>query len=146
MSEQEDFEKWLEKKNNKKKKEGTYRERVLSGEQKSWKDSSKKKSKLSRKSNKESSRQSKYRKASKEYLEDHPRCELCGNPSSLSIHHKMGRSGEYLWDKSFFMTLCLLGYAMDRAYPDSNHSHTGGCHGWVEANKRLARELKLILY
>jgi hypothetical protein len=71
-------------------------------------------------------------------------CFLCGCSNNLSIHHKKKR-GKVLDDEFYFVTLCLIGDYMDRLHPDSNHSHTGGCHGWVEGNKEQAREMKLIL-
>lgn len=140
----EDFEEWLKKKENRIKKKGTYRERVLRGEQKNWINSSRKK--LRKVSKKESSRLTKYKKASKKYLKDHPRCEICGSRNNLSIHHKMGRSGDYLFDKAFFMTTCLIGKCLDIKYPNSVHNHTGGCHGWIESNKKKSRKLGFILY
>lgn len=97
-------------------------------------------------SKKQKKRNNDYKDAIKEHYEDeaNQKCFLCGCSNNLSIHHKKKR-GKETSDPFYFVTLCLVGNAMDERYPDSNHSHTGGCHGWVEGNKSIARELKLIL-
>ena len=76
--------------------------------------------------------------------EENRSCFLCGGVNHLSIHHKSKR-GNLIDDLNTFVTLCLVGNFMDLKYLESNHSHQGGCHSWVEANKSIARELKLIL-
>jgi len=45
----------------------------------------------------------KYRKARKEYLEEHPVCEVCDHQRATEIHHKKGKLGVLLWDKRFFL-------------------------------------------
>lgn len=91
-------------------------------------------------SNKQRKKLSVYSKVKAEHLQDNSSCELCGCTNNLSIHH-VAKRGDNLSNKDKFMTLCLMGDYMDQQYPDSNHSHTGGCHGWVEGNKELARKL-----
>lgn len=76
--------------------------------------------------------------------EDNRQCFLCGTHDNLSVHHKIKR-GTKIDDAFYFVTLCILGTAMDERYADSNHSHSGGCHGWLHANAKLAKELGLIL-
>jgi hypothetical protein len=70
-------------------------------------------------------------------------CACCGADNGLSIHHKKGR-GPYAADETTFVTLCIIGNHMDHLYPNSNHAHSGGCHGWVEGNKSIAREIGLL--
>lgn len=69
-------------------------------------------------------------------------CFLCGNPNNLSIHHKKKR-GNLIDDEFYFVTLCLASKYMNEKYPESNPAES--CHDWVEKNKGLAREMKLIL-
>ena len=101
---------------------------------------------LSPVSKKQKKKNASYQKEKTEFLSDekNQQCFLCGSTSSLSIHHRRKR-GEYVDDPLYFMTLCMMGDFMDQKYPDSNHSHAGGCHGWVEGNKDMARQLKLIV-
>lgn len=92
-------------------------------------------------SKKQKKRNTEYKEAREQHYSDESnrRCKLCGTADNLSIHHTRGR-GEHTSDTSSFVTLCILGSAMDKAWPDSNHSHSGGCHGWIEANKGFAKE------
>lgn len=86
-----------------------------------------------------------YKEASESHYseEKNQRCFLCGKIDNLSIHHKKKR-GKYLDDEFYFVTLCIAGSQfMNEKYPDSNPADS--CHQWVEANKGLAREMKLIL-
>ena len=46
-----------------------------------------------------------YKKARREYLEENPYCQRCGKMAT-DIHHKKGRMGELLIDKTFFMSAC----------------------------------------
>lgn len=139
-----DFKEWISKKLSKNKKKGrTYRERVLSGEQKSFRQKpGKGLRKVSKKRKKE---HLEYSKVSKKFLIENPECEICGQREHLSVHHKKGR-GKYLCDTEHFMVACVVGNYLDAVYPESNHFHTGGCHGWIEANKEKARELGYITY
>lgn len=69
--------------------------------------------------------ESKYSKARKEYLADHPNCEarLIGcTQLACQIHHKKGRIGELLYNKKFFLAVC-------------DH-----CHKWIEAHPEEAKE------
>lgn len=140
----DDFEQWISKKDSKKRKSGTYRERILKGEQSAW--TTKKRKPMRSSSKKRSKEMSQYSKVSATYLKENPECEVCGNPSNPSIHHKKGRLGSLLTDERYFMHACLAGSFLDEMYPESNHNHTGGCHGWIEANRIQARKLGWILY
>lgn len=97
-------------------------------------------------SKKQKKRNASYEQSKKEFLEkeSNQKCYLCGKTSSLSIHHRDKR-GDNLDNPLLFLTLCMIGDYMDKEYPDSNHSHSGGCHGWAEGNKETAREMKLIV-
>lgn len=66
-----------------------------------------KKSELSNRSEKRKGEEAEYRKAKREYLEDHPICEMdgCCKPSEI-IHHKKHREGKRIYDKRYFMALC----------------------------------------
>jgi len=83
-----------------------------------------------------------YAKASKEHYQndENRRCALCGSQGNLSIHHIKKRLEGNHAEKETFITLCLTSKFMDERYPQSNHSHSGGCHGWIEGNKEWARE------
>jgi hypothetical protein len=96
-------------------------------------------------SKKQKKRNTEYKKAREEFYKDeaNQKCFLCGSTSGLSIHHTKKR-GNNISDNKHFVTLCLVGDYMDKLYPDANHSHTGGCHGFIEGNKSIARELKLL--
>jgi ribosomal protein S27AE len=81
-----------------------------------------------------------YKVARDEFLRDNPRCQICGNEQMLSIHHIAGRSGRNLCDKENFLVACLGGsYHLSDLHVSSNRRD--GCHPWIEANLKLAREL-----
>jgi len=105
-----------------------------------------KRGKINPVSKKQKKRNSGYKDAMAEHYseEENQKCAMCGCRNALSIHHKNKR-GKETDDAFYFITLCMIGDFMDKRYPDSNHSHSGGCHGWVEGNKDKARELKLLL-
>lgn len=73
-----------------------------------------------------------YKKAKREYMAAHPRCEACpvitfDPPApSTDLHHKRGRAGTLLYDKRFFMAGCRT------------------CHDWIHDNPAKARELGLL--
>lgn len=62
-----------------------------------------------------------YKSARAEFLAEHPRCALCGERGT-EIHHKRGRLGPLLTDKSNFLAVCLP------------------CHERIEANPEWAYE------
>lgn len=69
-----------------------------------------------------------YLKARLEYLNEHQICEakkICNGASATEIHHKIGKIGELLYDKNFFLATCRK------------------CHDWVEANVTEAKKLGL---
>lgn len=96
-------------------------------------------------SKKQQKKLSDYARARKVHYSDESNrsCFLCGRSDHLSVHH-IAKRGTKIADTDQFVTLCLIGDYMDNLYPDSNHSHTGGCHAWIEANKSIARELGLL--
>lgn len=117
----------------------SYRQKLLNGLIKR-----KPRSRLKPVSERRSKANEKYAKAKAAYLKANRTCEICGKDQALSIHHIGGRSGSKLYDPDNFMTLCLIGDYLDRKFPEANHSHAGGCHGFVEGNKDLAREKQWI--
>lgn len=48
----------------------------------------------------------KYEKAKKEYLEEHPACEVCCRYRITMLHHKLGRIGSLLYNKDYFLAVC----------------------------------------
>jgi hypothetical protein len=65
-------------------------------------------------------------------------CAICGTTDNLSIHHT-GKRGNEIANKEKFITLCIIGDCLEQQYPKLNGG-SGGCHGFVEANKEWARE------
>lgn len=58
-------------------------------------------------SEKEKERQKEYKKVRKEYMTEHPKCEFKGcNKVSTELHHRRGRIGSNLTDKTTFLALC----------------------------------------
>lgn len=66
-----------------------------------------------------------YSQSRKEYLSEHPFCEArvsgCTH-TATDIHHKAGRFGDRLTDKSEFLAVCR------------------NCHRWIHDNDKLSRE------
>lgn len=98
-----------------------------------------KKTRLKPVSSKQRKRLSLYEQAKKDHYrsDKNQACFICGSRDGLSIHHVKGR-GQNLCNS--FITLCLRGDYLDKKFPELNHNHTGGCHGFVEGNKKWARE------
>jgi hypothetical protein len=72
-----------------------------------------------------------YRKEARRYLTQHPQCGICKQPSS-TIHHRQGRIGELLLDKSKWLSLCLpchqrvtedSAWAIKNGYSESRLTH-----------------------
>ena len=73
-----------------------------------------------------------YEKNRKEYLAEHPKCEICGNKCRRDLHHKAGRTGkspneegvmEFNYtNKATFMAVCRV------------------CHEYLHRNPKEARE------
>jgi hypothetical protein len=101
---------------------------------------------LNKVSKKQKKKNGDYAKAKKEFYkeDDNRKCYCCGCDNNLSIHHIKKRSDGNISNKETFVTLCLTGNYMDAQYPEANHSHSGGCHGFIEGNKSIARELGLL--
>lgn len=58
-------------------------------------------------SNKRARQEREYSKKNKQYLIDHPICEVFGCcVKSTEIHHKKGRVGDLLTDEQYFMAVC----------------------------------------
>ncbi len=91
-------------------------------------------------SKKQSKKLREYKKAREEHYKDeeNQKCFLCGSTKNLSIHH-IKKRGNLISDKSYFISLCLIGDYLNQLYPDHNQSGSG-CHGHIEANKDWARE------
>jgi hypothetical protein len=68
-----------------------------------------------------------YSKVKNAYLSLHPQCERCKNKASHDIHHKAGRSGQWLCRYDHFAALCRQ------------------CHDWIHANGKEARRLGWIV-
>ncbi len=105
-----------------------------------------KKTALNKVSKKQKKKNSEYKKARESHYskESNQVCFICGRSNNISIHHSRKRGGNTSNEETFF-TLCLIGNFADKLYPNSNHSHSGGCHGWVEGNKSIAREIGLLI-
>lgn len=73
-------------------------------------------------SKKQQSRNARYAKAKREYLTEHPKCQVCNIRLASDIHHRRGRVGDLLCDKSYFL-------AVDRM-----------CHQKIELNPVWAKE------
>ena len=101
-----------------------------------------KRGKLNPVSKKQKKKNADYTKAKSEHYKNeiNQSCALCGTTKNLSVHHAKKRLEGNISNSSTFITLCLIGDYMDRTHPTSNHSHSGGCHSWIEANKTWARE------
>jgi hypothetical protein len=67
-----------------------------------------------------------YSKLRREYLNEHPKCELCSLNEANQIHHKKGR-GRHLCSVEYFLSVCL------------------DCHSWIHAHPAKARDAGLIL-
>lgn len=81
----------------------------------------KKKSAIPPFSQKQLKRLETYSVARSEYLTDNPNCQVCGTEAS-EIHHKKGKIGELLWNKTFFLSVCRQ------------------CHTKIELNPYWAKE------
>ena len=47
-----------------------------------------------------------YHKAARIFLMQNPKCAICGQPAT-TVHHKAGRVGELLLDRSKWLQLCM---------------------------------------
>ncbi len=101
-----------------------------------------KRTRLNPVSKKQKKKNSDYAKAKEEHYknDENRRCFFCGTTRYLSVHHTEKRTDGKISDQKTFLTLCLLGDYLDRQNEDMNHSHSGGCHGFVEGNKQWARD------
>jgi len=67
----------------------------------------KKPCKIKLRSDKRARQEREYSKKRKEYLIDHPICEVLGCfAKSTEVHHKKGRIGDLLTDERYFMAVC----------------------------------------
>lgn len=91
-------------------------------------------------SKKQSKKLQAYAKARESHYskESNRSCAVCGGVDNLSIHH-INKRGDRISDEEGFITLCLQGDYLEQLYPELNKG-TGGCHGFIEANKGWARE------
>lgn len=128
----QEFDEWLRRKEEKRSKpsnEGFSRRTGL------------KRTRLNPVSKKQKKKLVEYKHAREEHYskEENQKCHFCGKTENLSIHH-MKKRGDHLANQETFITLCLTGDFMDKRYPELNHSHQGGCHAFIEANKSWARK------
>ena len=72
-------------------------------------------------SRKQASRLRDYQKVRLEFLGDNPFCKVCGKRAS-DIHHKKGREGNLLTNKSYFLAVCRT------------------CHQYIELHPEWAKE------
>lgn len=61
-----------------------------------------------------------YSKVRKQYLSDHPQCEICSSRNATEIHHQMGRLGDFLFNTHHFLACCRE------------------CHQWIHDHPKLA--------
>lgn len=47
-----------------------------------------------------------YRKEARRYITQHPQCGICKQPAT-TIHHRQGRIGDLLLDKTKWLQLCM---------------------------------------
>lgn len=97
-------------------------------------------------SRKQKKKNADYKKAREEHYSkiENRRCALCGTTDNLSVHHTNKR-GNNIADASTFVTLCILGSAIDAIFPELNSCQGLGCHGKVERNKGWARDNNLLI-
>lgn len=91
-------------------------------------------------SKKQSKKLQEYAKAREQHYSkpENKCCEICGRTDGLSVHH-VGKRGNEIANADKFITLCIIGNYLDGLHPELNHSHSGGCHGFIEGNKAWAR-------
>lgn len=79
---------------------------------KQYQQKQKKEAKIAPRSKKRAKEERDYSTVRKEYLEEHPICEVCireNNPykyPATEIHHKKGRIGPLLTDSRYFLAVC----------------------------------------
>ena len=77
-------------------------------------------------------RRSKYAKSKKEYMSNRKfpdSCERCGDTvgiKNLDLHHKAGRSGDFMHDQDFFAALCRTCHNQVHEYPKESREA-----GWL---------------
>lgn len=123
MAQGENFEEWLENKNNPKPKEKKRHEL--------------KRTRLKPVSSKQRKRLSSYKRAVEDHLskDSNRYCAICGTNDGLTIHHISGRGSNIDND---LITLCVTSYYLSERMPELNRKQ--GCHGFVHANPKWARE------
>ncbi len=68
-----------------------------------------------------------YKKVRKEFLEDNKKCRVCAYRPADQVHHRKGRIGKLLTNKTYFLACC------------------DGCHKRIENNPKWAFESGYIL-
>lgn len=116
---------------------------------KSYKPKVKPRPKIKKISNRGYERNKLYKKARLEYLETHPCCEVklpgCTIPhdgydaSGLQVHHKLGRIGDLLYDKRYFLAVC---HSCHEAI--TRFGNLAISHGWSlpRLNKRTEKSIE----
>lgn len=63
-----------------------------------------------------------YKRVRDEYMADHPFCEVCQSrgreTESTELHHKNGREGDNLTDKTTFLAACSMCHKHIHYFPD----------------------------
>jgi hypothetical protein len=85
-----------------------------------------KRTKLKQVSKRQASRNSLYSRQRREYLDVHPKCQVCGERAATDIHHTAGR-GKSTNDASTFLAVC-------RECHNRIHQHPA----WARENGYLA--------
>ena len=79
-----------------------------------------KKTPIKRISDKRKKQEAAYSVLRKKYLEDNPRCEICGSPAS-QIHHKWHRENERLNDTKYWMSVDDKCHKMIHRNPEDSY-------------------------
>ena len=82
--------------------------------------------KMSKKRQKESKVYSVKRR---EFLAEHPICQICESRPATEIHHKESRYSDTYLNEETWLALCGFG------------APANGCHAWIHRNPGLAREM-----
>jgi len=66
-----------------------------------------------------------YAMVRREYFDNNPYCEICGD-SNIDLHHKNGRRGERLTDATYFMSVCSRDHRYIHDNPEESYEK-----GWL---------------
>lgn len=136
-----EFERWLERKSEKKERANGLRKGGLRRSSELRRTGNLKRTRLNPVSKKQKKRNHDYNEARKRHYADETNriCAICGTNTHLSVHHAEGR-GRNTADETTFITLCVLGSTFDVLHPELNSCNGQGCHQGVHANMEWARQ------